>query len=117
MLLETSVSKTACGVKPGPFLLYTFSGQTDPTWKVPLLPALLIQTSTEPICESAALMRRCTLAGLLTSHSIPATHAPSPTCIAQSAICSPAHAGGVMSCTFQTRPTIALCAALICRNL
>jgi len=50
------------------------------TWKVPLLPALLIQTSTEPIWEAAALIRRCTLAGLLTSHSMPATQAIPPTC-------------------------------------
>ena len=50
------------------------------TWKVPLLPALLIQMSTEPIWEAAALIRRCTLAGLLTSHSMPAIHARPPTC-------------------------------------
>ena len=56
------------------------------TWKVPLLPALLIQMSTEPIWEAAALIRRCTLAGLLTSHSMPAIHARPPTCRCQDAV-------------------------------
>ena len=56
------------------------------TWKVPLLPALLIQMSTEPIWEAAALIRRCTLAGLLTSHSMPAIHARPPTCRCQAAV-------------------------------
>lgn len=50
------------------------------TWKLPEQPALLIQTSMEPSCAAADSTSRCTLDGLATSQSTPATHTSGLTC-------------------------------------